>query len=194
MIWEWLGIMFAAILVLPINLYPKKMRALHQTLQEIAALTATIEKDYPELYEFLDENPLTIPSGPGLGVADDRFESHLESLKQLLRNHIETHRKKKQKLEELTSQIPYNAERVQTKVIFEKGEQKTTLFAFSKGQGLKPHTAPHDVIVIVLAGTCGFVLGDGEEQQVKGGQIVRIPAQILHSLRAITDFKMVLIK
>ncbi len=57
------------------------MKALTQTLQEIATLTAKIETDYPDLYEYLEENPLTIPNGQGAAIPDDRFASYLESLK-----------------------------------------------------------------------------------------------------------------
>jgi quercetin dioxygenase-like cupin family protein len=94
----------------------------------------------------------------------------------------------------LTSQIFYDPEKVQTKVIFEKGNQKTTLLAFAEGLGLRPHPAPHDVILIALEGRCNFVLEEGEEQEIKAGQVIRIPGDTLHSLRAQTNFKMVLIK
>jgi quercetin dioxygenase-like cupin family protein len=170
------------------------VKALTQTLQEIAALTAKIESDYPELYAYLEENPLTIPQGQGAGIPDSKFESYLESLKQLLRNHIETHRKKKQKLEELTSQIRYDPENIQVKVIFEKGNQKTALFAFSEGQELAPQPIPTDVILIGLEGSCKVRLEEGEEQRIKAGQVFRIPGETPHALRAVSNFKMVLIK
>ena len=38
------------------------MRNLQKVLTEITKLTFEIETNYPELYQFLGENPLTIPS------------------------------------------------------------------------------------------------------------------------------------
>jgi hypothetical protein len=37
------------------------MKDLYNILQEITQLTSNIETNYPELYRFLDENPLTLP-------------------------------------------------------------------------------------------------------------------------------------
>jgi len=39
-----------------------KMENLNKLMVEITQLTSNIETNYPELYLFLDENPITIPS------------------------------------------------------------------------------------------------------------------------------------
>lgn len=38
------------------------MNALQIMLKEITTLTTMMETKYPELYQFLDENPMTIPA------------------------------------------------------------------------------------------------------------------------------------
>ncbi|MGA8854289.1 MAG: hypothetical protein WB492_08950 [Christiangramia sp.] len=38
------------------------MPDLKSILKEIYDITYTIEKDYPELYKYLDEEPITIPA------------------------------------------------------------------------------------------------------------------------------------
>lgn len=68
---------------------------MHNLLQEISAITLTIERDYPELYEHLDENPITIPNIPHPHLDTKIFSDYLESLKTLLENHLATHAKKK---------------------------------------------------------------------------------------------------
>lgn len=35
---------------------------MYTLLKEINAITLKIELDYPELYEYLDENPITMPN------------------------------------------------------------------------------------------------------------------------------------
>jgi hypothetical protein len=62
-------------------------------LAEISWLTKTIETDYPELYQFLDENPMTIPSEKHPEIDKKILMDYLESLRQLLKHHLETRKK-----------------------------------------------------------------------------------------------------
>lgn len=68
------------------------MNDLRQVVQEITQLTTTIETHYPELYQFLDENPMTIPAISHPPMDKDVIQEYLESLKQLLKHHRESHR------------------------------------------------------------------------------------------------------
>lgn len=69
------------------------MKRLQQLTIEINNLTLKIEQDYPELYKYLDENPITIPccNHPKMDIKN--FSDYLDSLKQLLKHHIEKHQK-----------------------------------------------------------------------------------------------------
>ncbi|WP_372793973.1 hypothetical protein [Lutibacter sp.] len=67
------------------------MNNLQSILNEISQLIKTIETNYPELYQFLDENPTTIPSEKNPTIDKKVLQEYLESLKQLLKHHIETH-------------------------------------------------------------------------------------------------------
>lgn len=69
------------------------MTDLKRVLGEITQLTTNIETNYPELYRSLDENPLTIPSKNHPNVNKKALQDYLESLKQLLSHHIDTHKK-----------------------------------------------------------------------------------------------------
>ncbi|MCK0189179.1 hypothetical protein [Arenibacter sp. F20364] len=69
------------------------MTDLKRVLGEITQLTTNIETNYPELYRSLDENPLTIPSKNHPNVNKKALQDYLDSLKQLLSHHIDTHKK-----------------------------------------------------------------------------------------------------
>lgn len=73
----------------------KRMRNLQKVLNEITDLTLEIENNYPELYQFLEENPIAIPSENNPEINEKVMQDYLESLKLLLAHHIETHKKKK---------------------------------------------------------------------------------------------------
>ena len=67
-----------------------------------------------------------------------------------------------------------------------------TLFAFDAGQSLSEHTTPFDALVHVVDGTVELTIG-GEAVQASAGQIVLMPANIPHALKATKPFKMLLI-
>ncbi len=67
------------------------MKDLRYLLTEISELTSAIESDYPELYQFLDENPMTLPTIPHPEVNRKVMEDYLQSLRQLLEHHLQTH-------------------------------------------------------------------------------------------------------
>ena len=69
------------------------MNDVQKLLQEITQLTKKIETNYPELYQFLDENPLTIPSESHPEIDKKVLQDYLESLRQLLKHHVETRKK-----------------------------------------------------------------------------------------------------
>ena len=67
------------------------MKNINQLITEITELTSNIESNYPELYRFLDENPLTIPAEVHPNIDLKVLQDYLESLKNLLRKHLESH-------------------------------------------------------------------------------------------------------
>lgn len=69
---------------------------------------------------------------------------------------------------------------------------RLVLMAFDAGEGLKPHTAPGDALVIALEGKAKLLVGDKEVEIESGEQIV-FPANVIHNVTAITRFKMLLI-
>ena len=69
---------------------------------------------------------------------------------------------------------------------------KLVLVAFDAGEGLKPHKAPGDALVIALEGKAKLLVGD-EEVEIESGEQIVFPANVIHNVTAITRFKMMLI-
>jgi len=60
------------------------MKTTQKILTEIATLTRKIETDYPELYKYLDESPMTIPGQKNPNVDSKALENYLQTLKDML--------------------------------------------------------------------------------------------------------------
>jgi len=78
-----------------------------------------------------------------------------------------------------------------SRVLLRSAGGNVTLFAFAGGQELSEHTAPFDALVHVLQGELALVIG-GEDVLARPGEIVLMPADIPHALRAVDDTKMLL--
>jgi quercetin dioxygenase-like cupin family protein len=85
----------------------------------------------------------------------------------------------------------YQEGSIVSRTIIDKKTGTVTFFAFDKGQGLSEHTAPFDALVYLLDGEAEIVIS-GKSFRLKGGEMVIMPANAPHSLRAITKFKMIL--
>jgi len=80
---------------------------------------------------------------------------------------------------------------VVSKEIISKSGGMVTLFAFDVGQGLSEHTAPFDAMVIITDGEAQITITD-IKYIVKFGEMIILPANQPHSLKANKKFKMIL--
>lgn len=69
------------------------MSDLKTILLKISNVTYTIKTDYPELYTYLDEEPITIPAFQHPNMDKKIMKDYLEGLKQLLTKYMKTHQK-----------------------------------------------------------------------------------------------------
>jgi len=92
---------------------------------------------------------------------------------------------------ELASFVEYSDNSVLSKTLVDKNAGTITLFSFDAGQGLSEHTAPYDAVVQIIDGEAEIIIG-GTASRVTTGQMIIMPAEIPHELRAIKQFKMLL--
>jgi len=91
----------------------------------------------------------------------------------------------------LTDLADYQEGAVVSRTIIDKKAGTVTFFAFDEGQGLSEHTAPFDALVYILDGEAEIAIS-GKPLRLKEGEMVIMPANEPHALRAVTRFKMIL--
>jgi quercetin dioxygenase-like cupin family protein len=91
----------------------------------------------------------------------------------------------------LAALVDYQDGSVVSSEIIDKKAGTVTLFAFDQGQGFSEHTAPFDALVHVFDGEAEIIIA-GRPLRVKQGEMVIMPANQTHALKAIKKFKMVL--
>lgn len=88
--------------------------------------------------------------------------------------------------------VSYQSGSVVSKTLVQKETGSVTLFAFARGEGLSEHTAPFDALVLVLDGVAEISIS-GEPVEVRKGEMLIMPAGRPHALKALEDFKMMLV-
>lgn len=92
----------------------------------------------------------------------------------------------------LVDMVGYQEGSVVSRTIIGKDTGTVTLFAFDEGQGLSEHKAPFDAIVCILDGEAEIVIS-GKAFNLKAGEMIIMPADDPHALKAVKKFKMFLI-
>lgn len=96
------------------------------------------------------------------------------------------------KANNLEGLIDYQKDAIVSKTIIAKKTGTVTLFAFDAGQGLSEHTAPYDAMVHIVDGEGEITIADNGIG-VKKGEMVILPANKPHSVKALSKFKMLLV-
>src|SRR5580765_6592025 len=84
--------------------------------------------------------------------------------------------------------VNYQDGSIVSREIVKKPTGNVTLFAFDEGQGLSEHSAPFDALVQVLEGETEIMIS-GQPHQLQGGEMILIPANQPHALKALKKFK-----
>ncbi|MDH5451082.1 MAG: cupin domain-containing protein [Candidatus Bathyarchaeota archaeon] len=92
----------------------------------------------------------------------------------------------------LADLVNYQEGSVVSRTIIDKKAGTVTLFAFDQEQGLSEHIVPFDAMVFLLEGEGDFKIS-GKSYRVKKGEMIMMPANQPHALKAISKFKMLLI-
>jgi len=87
--------------------------------------------------------------------------------------------------------IDYQDGSVVSREIIKKDTGTVTIFAFDKGEGLSEHTAPFDAMVQIIDGKAEITIS-GKSNLLEKGEMIIMPANEPHALKALERYKMVL--
>lgn len=96
------------------------------------------------------------------------------------------------KVYELRGLVEYQEGSVVSRTIVDKEVGTVTLFAFDEGEGLSEHTAPYDALIVDLEGEVEIRIA-GKRSLLKEGDMMIMPANKPHALKALMRFKMMLV-
>ena len=88
--------------------------------------------------------------------------------------------------------VSYQDAAVVSRTIIDKKSGTVTLFSFDTGQGLSEHTSPFDALVMVFDGEAEITIA-GNTSLVRTGEMIVMPANKPHALKANRRFKMALV-
>lgn len=91
----------------------------------------------------------------------------------------------------LRDAVNYEEKSIVSKTVLKKTAGNISLFAFDKGEGLSEHSAPFDAMVQVIDGT-GEIIIDKKSYLLDTGNVIIMPANIPHAVKAVEKFKMML--
>jgi quercetin dioxygenase-like cupin family protein len=92
----------------------------------------------------------------------------------------------------MVSLAEYQEGSIVSRTLIDKKAGTVTFFAFDEGQGFSEHVAPYNALVCVLDGEAEVAMSE-KIYHVKEGEMIILPANKPHALKAIRKFKMMLI-
>ena len=95
-------------------------------------------------------------------------------------------------IKKMVELVDYQEGVVASRTVIGKEVGTVTVFAFDKEQGLSEHMVPFGSLVFVVEGEARIKIS-GKEYNLKGGEMIIMPAGEPHSLKAIEKFKMLLV-
>ena len=91
----------------------------------------------------------------------------------------------------LDTLVTPTAQGIASRVLARTAAGNITLFAFDAGEELSEHTAPFDALVQVLEGEAEITIA-GKPHRMQGGEMILMPANQPHALKALKRYKMIL--
>lgn len=88
--------------------------------------------------------------------------------------------------------IDYANDGIVSKELIHTEVGSITFFALSEGEQIAEHSAPFDAMVMIVEGEARITIG-GQPFQLKAGEMIVMPANEPHALKAVKAFKMMLV-
>jgi quercetin dioxygenase-like cupin family protein len=92
----------------------------------------------------------------------------------------------------MNSLAEYQEGSIVSRTLIDKKAGTVTFFAFDEGQGLSEHVASFDALISVLDGEAEVAISE-KNYRIKEGEMIILPANKPHALKAIKKFKMMLV-
>jgi len=97
----------------------------------------------------------------------------------------------REKILALSDETKFAANGIVSRTLLRTDSSRVVLFGFAEGQELTEHTSTQNAVVQILSGECELTLG-GEPHAVKAGDLIYMPPNLPHTLKATTQFSMLL--
>lgn len=91
----------------------------------------------------------------------------------------------------LSKETQYADHGIVSRTVIRTPGVRVVLFGFAEGQELSEHTSPYQALVQCLEGKCEFRVS-GQAYALEAGDLLSMPPQAPHSLKALTRFSMLL--
>lgn len=95
------------------------------------------------------------------------------------------------KVVSLTAETRFAPNGIVSRTLLSGSTTRVVLFGFSEGQELSEHISTKQAMVQILSGECDFLL-NGKSHLLKSGDLLYMPPNQPHAVRAITPFAMLL--
>lgn len=96
-----------------------------------------------------------------------------------------------EKILSLTEETKFAPNGIVSRTLLRTANSRVVLFGFAQGQELTEHTSTQHAVVQILSGECEFSLG-GQPHPVRAGDLIYMPPNLPHALKATTQFSMLL--
>ena len=92
----------------------------------------------------------------------------------------------------LRGTLTYQTGSIVSRVLLKRTHGTVTLFAFDAGQELSEHSTPFDALLQVVEGEAEVRIAS-RTYQLTAEQLIHLPADVPHAVRAVTRMSMVLV-
>ena len=96
-----------------------------------------------------------------------------------------------EKVVSLAEETKFAPNGIVSRTLLRTDTTRVVLFGFAGGQELTEHTSTQQAVIQILSGECEFSLG-GEARVVKAGDLIYMPPNLKHAVKATKPFSMLL--
>lgn len=96
-----------------------------------------------------------------------------------------------EKVVSLAEETRYAPNGIVSRTVLRTSNSRVVLFGFTEGQELTEHTSTQHALIQILSGECEFSLA-GKPHSLKCGDLLYMPPNLPHAVRATKQFSMLL--